>query len=125
MRDILFRGKRIDNGEWVKGSYIYVHKGNWDGTSSHLISNLYGTEKSQILPETLSQFTGLSDKNCKRIFEGDILKDGYGNIKVVVYTNTRFILRNKDNHKCSSWQYADKHEIVGNIHDNPELLKGE
>ena len=128
MREILFRGKRTDNGEWVCGWYAPLVCN--DKTVIPYIRNENGTDK-EVVPETVGQFTGLTDKNGKKIFEGDILDCGD---RVVIvewhrYCGTwdsKFIKYKGE--KCSNgiipfeWKY--RAVIIGNIHDNPELLKG-
>jgi uncharacterized phage protein (TIGR01671 family) len=141
MRDILFRGKRCDNGEWVQGYYIRaehhwhkhgVHK-DWItlGASANVgwfaLHNKYAVKA-----ETVGQFTGLTDKNGKKIFEGDIIKipDDYdefginaGEIYEVYFAFGGFRLKPKHSKAKGFWLEDDKTvEIIGNIHDNPELL---
>ena len=124
MREILFRGKRTDNGEWIYGdifrhdgviSYIWQHPA--DG--SMLCYNLD--------PSTIGQYTGLKDKNGKKVFEGDIVRktnEGrhpkifIANIRTCFYTNEEVYYSPFD-HFTESCEY----EIIGNIHDNPELLE--
>ena len=121
MREIIFRGKRIDTKEWVKGSYIYAHKWNWDGSAGHLICDIYGVNKTQVIAETVGQYTNLTDKKGKEIFVGDILKNKWGDLYLVVEETTRIVLKGKNNH-IHTWKYAHSYEIVGNIFDNKELL---
>lgn len=120
MREILFRGKRTDNGEWVEG--YYLTNPEWDRKTYgeyHWIISCENGIQYEINPETVGQYTGLKDKNGKEIFEGD----------VVVPTFERR-LSNKprvvEHDPLSAyWQCAPKREplIIGNIHDNPELLE--
>lgn len=144
MREILFRGKRVDNGEWVEGNFI---KDNWGDTYGELIygilqdreapAGLAGWIPKRVLPETVGEYTGLTDKNGKKIFEGDILQDKFGQIKIVDYCNewgafrACFVKALNDEGKIVAtvggasfvgtiWR---KYEVIGNIHDNPELLK--
>ncbi|MGN1107666.1 MAG: YopX family protein [Huintestinicola sp.] len=127
MREILFRGKRSDNGKWVKG-YLYI---------THIGAHEIGSYDAEInierftfdvIPETVGQYTGLTDKNGTKIFEGDIVSLRKCNelIYKVVYDNFRFELHNKNDTACyvlSIYKSKD-FEIIGNIHDNPEILKG-
>lgn len=131
MREILFRGKRKDNGEWIEGYYFrQLNPFSVDGSPiKHCISDLppFGAE---IVPETVGQYTGLTDKNGKRIFEGDILDCGDRMVCVEWHDrcgtwDSIFIKYIGD--RCSNgiepveWKY--RAVVIGNIHDNPELLK--
>lgn len=120
MREILFRGKRVDNGEWVEGSLIHQTKFYGDPVDCYHIlydgefhADYYGS--AEVIPETVGQFTGLLDKNGKKIFEGDIMRNA-GN--VVEFCSDGFCI-NGD----SPLAFWTKTEIIGNIHDNPEVLE--
>jgi hypothetical protein len=125
VREILFRGKRKDNGEWVYGfyrSYIYRKKKHaWLET----IDRTW-----EIKPETVGQFTGLTDKNGVRIFEGDIIFIfGHGH-KKVVFSDGCFRSSPWNTTEVTLMHFIDKYnmisaDVVGNIHDTPELLSGE
>lgn len=145
MREILFRGKHKDSGEWVEGVPYF------ENNQCFMITDLFiceeyqctGAENVEAISETVGQYTGLTDKNGKRIFEGDIVKaddfifavkygkcggvanaDNYGYMgfylepfSEATKLHARYGLRNDI---C----YFDNIEIINNIHDNPELLKG-
>ena len=130
MREILFRGKRTDNGEWFEG-YLYItHNGE------HEIS-VYNEEVNierwthEVDPSTVCQYTGLKDKNGKRIFEGDIAKVLQGKDKDIAYVgfeNGAFMLYPKTGniYERTLWEYWYNDwdvEVIGNITDNPELLE--
>ena len=135
MREILFRAKRIDNGEWVKGyfwrgvDHIYMipsHVGiGYDDKIKHM--SAYAVE---VEPETICQYTGLTDKNGNRIWENDIVEDKRFNKFYKIVFRVRDGSWYVENIKSgalfrlmerTSYQY----ERCGNIFDNPELLKGE
>lgn len=134
MREILFKAKRIDNGEWVEG--YYQKKYDFLG-KRHLILHANGCvrwECVEIDPETLCQFTGLCDKNDKRIWENDILMahldESYP--EDVTYETVEWNVAGWVGHETGSTdrEYLDKFdlehfEVVGNIFDNKELLQEE
>ena len=147
MREILFHGKRLDNGEWVEG--YYCTNPEWDRKTCgehHWVISCKNGMRYEVDPSTIGQFTGLTDKNGRRIFEGDILEynDGVDYFKgVVVYECGAFGIgfgkpMSIPNMCCDNfallWQlYWDQEapsepelyycEVIGNIHDNPELLE--
>lgn len=121
MREILFRGKGI-KGFWNKG--LLAHIGN-----AWYISNKAGVATAfEVIPETIGQYTGLTDKNGKRIFEGDIV-----NFKTIAYTFKKCVVKYDEQYArfaCIDFNKAGfpmdisfVYEIIGNIHDNPELIK--
>lgn len=126
MREIKFRGKRLDNGEWVVGSYIEAE--NRDRSIAHqIIPYKAGLVVREVDPATVGQYTGLKDKNGKEIYEGDILLDESGTYAVVGYSMGAFYV---DFGEGFDLQYFAEciHEIcevVGNVHDDPELLETE
>lgn len=129
MREILFRGKRLDNGEWVYGGYHYEH-GFAKVNEKHYIT-VYETfgafsynEFAEANTTTIGQFTGLFDKYSNKIFEGDIAM--LGNVKTVVNYDkpmASFVLDSEDITYKLTNEKSTRLEIIGNIHDNKGLLK--
>lgn len=151
MREILFRGKRMDNGEWIEGTLYQIAE---NLNPFIMLSNMHGCS-FEVDPETVCQFTGLTDKNGTKIFEGDIVRDisvytahltmfergketkedvekyrYFGKVSVVSFET-------EDHGSCgccyhmfsgSGFEAKDVDitccEVIGNIHDNPELLGG-
>ena len=132
-REIIFRGKRLYDGEWVEG-YLFVSQG---GGHYILDTNNDGDNGSQVRfilvwHETVGRFTGLTDKNGKKIFEGDIVRH-YNNLTdptkyevgKVFWDKKRTCFRRTSNPSSVFMNFDCCYEVVGTIHDNPELLKGE
>ena len=161
IREVIFRGKRTDNGKWECGDLLSPNEFN---AIPHIVYIAYlneygdiGEISTPVIPETVGQFTGLTDKNGKRIFEGDIFKfddevwessytscgteyDSFAveNYGVVGFDEdmARFdFIKYKfnensveadlhENHTIDFSEFLCELEIIGNIHDNPELLEG-
>lgn len=135
MQEILFRGKDQHTSQWVYGHFYTTPYAGKDSKTFdyHFISNPNTYGSNMVIPETVGQFTGLLDKNGKKIFEGDIIKipDDYdefginaGEIYEVYFAFGGFRLKPKHSKAKGFWLEDDKTvEIIGNIHDNPELLE--
>lgn len=136
MREIKFRGMRISDGEWVYGDLLHIVGGyviyHGSQTESQLIEGrpnvaieLYMDEVSPVFPETVGQYTGLHDEDGREIYEGDIVRTSVAKdaIGVVEWNNDQasFVVHMKGRTQCYPLSKSDK--IIGNIHDNPELLR--
>ena len=128
MREILFRGKRKDNGEWVCGSLSseYLQE-----CGCVMISPSSDT-CYKVDPKTVGQFTGLTDKNGKKIFEGDIVRDAQSFLfGKVIYATPQdgfdgiagYMVDDIDDGPQNYNGFWNQVEVIGNIHDNPELLE--
>ncbi len=152
MREILFRGKRIDNGKWIVGGYYsYNNKSyiviatryipdtrDWDVADYYEENPVYKPTFIEVIPETVGQYTGVNVGN-EKLFEGDIVEchedydDSWGFSKtsvvraVVVWDEENFYwvfeIEKKYRQPFNDWTW-DNSFINGNIHDNPELPKG-
>ena len=149
MREILFRGKRIDTGAWVEGDLVQGvndQKGHmfiWSENDESIL----GVVEFEVDPETVGQYTGLPDRNGKKIFDGDLLngfeypylRDNAHNYfaEVVWFDNCPAFGLYTHKHPLSAVRGisagnceiiedfdSSQWEIIGNIHDNPELLEG-
>ena len=135
MRDILFRGKRLDNGEWVCGYYVEL---KYDGGKLGKCGFIYPCTETDYIsvavdPKTIGQYTGLTDKNGKKIFENDIVEydETKGTFYQIIWIQSGWGSREIDTNLCELFPpihtdnptYFDNAKIVGNVHDNPELLE--
>lgn len=145
MREILFRGKCKETGKWYEGQYINLHK------TTYCFKEDYETDKDNdihqivfeqmtdwglpnrhlrvdIIPETVGQYTGLTDKNGKKIFEGDIVQSIELELKGIIIfdEHCRFMIKDFSTGSTYLISYNnDEIQVIGNIHDNPELLESE
>lgn len=131
MREILFRGKPIHDRstlEWIEGGIKTK-----DGRAFIIgMSSKMRVEAMEVDPDTVGQYTGMTDRNGQKIFEGDIVEDGrdyneedgYG---VVEWNDGAFEVISEGNWSGTFYTnyYGYEFEVIGNIHDNPDLLKGE
>lgn len=131
MRDIKFRGKRIDNGEWVYG---YYWKSMIKDSQYIIIGNISDMQLYPVIPETVGQFTGLTDKNDVEIYEGDVYKTTkysgtpgkfYRFIGQILYAPTSFIVNGVKQYFGMNSDLNALGIVIGNIHDNPELINNE
>ena len=144
MREILFRGKREDNGEWVEGFYACVLDSHYiiTGRFDSLTNGIINSEAYKVDPETIGQFTGVMDTNGRKIFEGDIVRltdepNEFEWTAVITFGNPngwydwgwqlKPIGGFDGNKAILFWVDMEDAgaycEIIGNIHDNPELLE--
>jgi len=151
MREILFRGKRVDTGEWVYGNLNYGTIEIESIKDNYCISdfdvNPWDKKFYPVIPETVGQYTGLNDQNGNKIFEGDIVhyycsdvtalvkfglyvdidvnKEAYGFYSEYkeseIGGSSEKLVQEVIDHRESDEEYGC--EVIGNIHDNPELLE--
>lgn len=129
MREIKFRGKRPDTMEWAVGSLVECFNGKTGIVSMTKYSEENGIKAiiDEVYPDTIGQYTGLKDKNGEEIYEGDVLTDKFGSIGVVEWRNCGFVVNFGDvDIFLISDCFDDSYQMwaIGNMHDNPELLKG-
>lgn len=132
MREILFRGKRKADNTWISGLFVNNNYGAWIVNYCDIVGRF---EYQEVIPETVGQFTGLNDKNDKKVFEGDYDV----NYDVVAWCDKRqgwamkaYDSPTDDFMLCHCYQCEGNFEIndidmsleiIGNIHNNPELIK--
>lgn len=134
MREIKFRGKRIDTGEWVYGDLLQ------DGDLSFIVGSLkefMDTPVNECLvnPDTVGQYTGFKDRTGMDIYEGDILlhEERYNLGLFKDYIKVEWeddgyiatVLNNESKGLVEPLEYCTDYPVCGNIHDNPELLEDE
>lgn len=130
MREILFRGKKELTGTWVEGDIRF-----WCSGGVSIFKDDYTYALHHVNPNTVGQYTGLTDKNGAKIFEGDVVKavlpptDSRAGfewpVAAVVYQNCvfGFVDRHGGITPLSGYASSVQFEVIGNVHDNPELME--
>ena len=123
MREIIFRGQRADNGEWVYG-FLTKMWGEY-----HIVDGNNENSAYEVIPETIGQYTGIINKNGKKVFEGDVVEYA-GSCGEIVFVERRGAFMSNEKDMYCEWlsnlpQYGTGiMEIIGNIYDNKEILEG-
>ena len=133
-REILFRGKLEYNGKWIYGDLLQYENGDVAIFGEKLSSFGYEctemSKRDRVIPDTIGQYTGLKDKNGNKIFEGDIVIIGEKLKTKVVYYDGAFRMQSEfsptptDTTDMGYMMREFSVRVIGNIHDNPELMKG-
>ncbi len=121
MREILFRGKR-HNGKWIFGALSKCDEPYFIRDRKELENEIL------VHPETVGQYTGLKDKNGTKIFEGDVIEDECGRVDVIIADDWNCsccagVYGFSTNYGSPDLRCYEECVVIGNIHDNPELLK--
>ena len=119
MGEIKFRGKSLDNGEWVVGDLT-----RYSNVQSIIVVDFIEGEEPWVFSETVGQYTGLKDKNGKEIYEGDVVWCRAGEHSSGVWEyEKRFVVEYGWSQSMWEMSMCDEIEVIGNIYDNPELVE--
>lgn len=143
MREIKFRGKSFETGEWMFGDLIenqgrfFIYKASSETTFKDDDDGQIVLVAKEVDQKTVGQYTGLKDKNGKEIWKGDIVKaplldpifgdvlsDAFDNVEIAFNNGSFVVAYYKGRHNIYLQDLHSMVEVIGNIHDNPELLKG-
>ena len=129
MREILFKGKRADNGEWVL-SVNLIQKYHNETKKVYFPKDIETSYNFEVIPETVGQYIGLSDKNGKKIFEGDIVRDEQSGYEYVIKWFQEYacyaLADRRGNMVFDAYEiemFLNDLIVVGNIHDNSEYME--
>lgn len=136
MREILFRGKQKDNNKWIEGFFLTSPEFNENGIGVITTPDFANRKANYVTLNTVGQYTGIPDRKGNKIFEGDIIKFAEWSkgemcwIGAISFENTMFQIKGNPNKECDapfvmqlSRIPSERIEIIGNIFDNPELIK--
>ena len=128
MRKILFRGKCAHDGKWHEGNLVHQTEFYGDPVDCYHIVDIgefdvdYYTS-TEVIPETIGQFTGVLDMNGNKVFEGDIIKAN-STVYICLWDECNFEFGLRNNKESLGMAYVYPYvEVIGNIYDNPELLE--
>lgn len=126
MREIKFRGKRLDNGEWLYGSLLVSHFKD-DKKERYFITQFSGnyTFEHEVDPATVGQYTGKCDRQHHKVYEDDIVRDELGSIGAVIFMEGMFAVDFGEGIELQELNTGilEVCETIGNCFDNPELLE--
>lgn len=124
-REIKFRGKRVETGEWLYGDFVHSKDKTRCGI---LVNDAESYDEYEVNPDTVGQYAGLKDRNKKEIYEDDIMSIKVGSVvrqAYVIYNGDCYYLATADGYLLGELRVGigAGGEVIGNIHDNSELLK--
>lgn len=123
MRSSEFRGKGLYKKKWLYGGLIVDGKGNAAIANLVILNNCNTAEVDLVDPDSVGEYTGMKDRNQRKVFEHDILKDGMGSIGIIIHTDGMFAVDFGEGIELQELtETLEVCEVIGNIHDNPDLI---